>query len=409
MKKFTKEQMDQIQQQVNQIMDRLAEGQSAREICAQMYAEGLEDKTLAQGELMADAVLESISGFDRDYARAKEDLDGFVDAFIEESCKGKSLAERCTYLMKLTAAISGAKAVLDAQTEEAREKARSMVSEAETAEIPEGEATEELEGKLRAQLKNALKGSNILVNALEAQQDALREIEDENAAATLLVDAGSRDIDFRAIMAMQAYINLKNGYYEDIPEDMTAAQVATMVCTYTEEMRILHQVEENHLGEDIAHGILSVLGIVAMTRMSFYAIGGAVLAFESGTFGWILCIPAMMVVCTMFYHAFGRAIDIWFQASRTIVHVTTVAVSAICRGAGRVLDFALTHAKSAITWLAGKAYNGIRRLLDILRGTSAGATVPVMAALPTALEEVVDEGCEETLEEEIPEEELKIH
>lgn len=390
MTKFTKEQMDQMQEQTERIMNQLAEGKTAREICAQMYVDGLENKTLSQGEAMADSILESIRNFDRDYDRAKTDVDAFVDGFVDDACKDKSLAERCTYLMKLIAAISGAKSALDAETEEARELARNMVAEAEAAEIFEGEATEALEEKLRTQLKNALKGSNIMVSALEAQSEKLREIEREDEAAALLVEAGTRNNDYRAIMSMQAYINIKNGMYADIPDDLSAAQVSTMVCAYTEEIHILHEVEQNHMGEEVAHALLAILGIVATCHLA----GAAVIAGVSlctGLFGWILTIPAIMVVLTTVYHVADHIIDGWIKTSGKIVHYAAVGVKAVSRGATRVLDFAATHTKSALSWLTGKVVCAVRRLLDVLRGGHSDQAIQQEAAdLAEDLEEAAE-------------------
>ena len=411
MKNFTKEQMEQMQTQVEQIMAQLSEGKSAREICAQMYVDGLENKTVSQGEAMADAIMDSITSFDRDYDRAKTDVDAFVDAFVDDICKDKSLAERCTYLMKLIAAISGAKSMLDADTDEKREQARNMVAGAEAAQIFEGEATEALELKLRDQLKNALKGSNIMVSTLEAQSEKLREIESEDEAAALLVEAGTRNNDYRAIMAMQAYINIKNGMYEDIPADLSAAQVATMVCAYTEEIHILQQVEQNHLGEDVAHALLSILGLVAIMHMAGAAliVGVSVCAHMFGT---ILCIPAMMVVLTTVYQATERIMDNWISASGKIVHYTAVGVKAIYTGAARVLDFAVTHTKSALSWLTTKAVSAVCRLMDVLRAGHTAQNAEQQASVSAEdLEEAVDEEAAETEiaeEETEPEEEHEV-
>lgn len=399
MKKFAKEQMDCIQQQVTQILDQLSEGKNARDICAQMYVDGLEDKTVAQGEAMADSIMESIDTFDHDYARAKADVDAFVDSFIDEACKDKSLAERCTYLMKLIAAISGAKSTLEAKTEEERVKAQNMVDDAEATQVLEGEATDALEAMLREQLKNALRGSNILVSALEAQNEKLREIESEDEAAALLVEAGTRDNDFRAIMAMQAYINIKNGVYADIPSDLTAAQVATMVCTYTEEIHILHEVEDNNLGEEVAHTLLSILGTVALIDLASGAVAFGTMVCIN-LFGWILTVPAILVVLTTAWHEGKRIVEAWHETSGKIVHYTFVGVKAVYRDAARVLSFATTHAKPVLSWLAAKASTAVRRLLDVLhRGHNAKNPEPVCAE---DLEEAVAEA---DIEEEILEEE----
>lgn len=364
MKKFTQEQIGQLRAQVEQIMENLSEDNTSRDICAQMYVNGLEDKTLAQGEAMADSIFESIAAFDRDYAHAKADLDAFTDSFLEEALKERSLAERCNYLMKLTAAISAARCMFDA--EGGREQARSSVAEADAARIFEEEATEALELQLRAQLKNALQGCSIMVAALEMQRQELLEIESEDEAAALLVEAGTRNNDYRAILAMQAYINIKNGSFEDIPSDTTAAQAATMVCTFTEEVRILHQLKDQSITEETAHLLLMVLGTVAIARMTLPLINIS-MGLCSAMFGSILAIPAMLVVATTICRVAWKVSDAWMEDSAKIVRYTAIGVRALCAAAGCVLSFAAEHAKDALTRMARMAAKAVKRLLNLLR------------------------------------------
>ena len=394
MTKFTKEQMNQIKTQVEMMMDQLAEGKNAREICAQMYVNGLNEKTLSQGEAMADSIMESILDFDRDFNRAKTDVDAFVDEFVNDVCQDKALDERCTYLMKLIAAISSAKTMLDADTDEKREQAQHMITAAENTQVFEDEATEELESRLRMQLKNALRGSDIMISALEAQRKSLTEIENEDEAAALLMDAGNRTIDYRAILSMQAYINIKNGVYEDIPSNVSAAQVATMVCVYEEEIHILQQLETHEIAEEVAHALLGVLGIVAILRMSFTAAGIGV-AICSVMFGWILTIPAVLVLITSLANVSCRMMDEWCDASGKIAHYATVGVKAICHAAERVLSFAAIHTKHAFIWLFDKAKNAVNRLMEMLRVKHDDPETTITAE---DLENAVDE--DELLEEE---------
>ena len=394
MQKFTKEQMEQLKNQTEQMMELLAEEKGAKEICAQMYADQLPDKTYEQGEAMADAILESIAGFDHDYEHAKADVDAFVDTFLETACKDKTLAERCTYLMKLLTAITAAKSTLGAKTEEEREEARQMVEEADAASILDGEATEALEAKLRDQVKNALKGSNIILAAMEVQREALQEIQDEDETAALLVEAGVRNTDFRAIMAMQAYINTVQGTYEEIPADLTAAQAATMVCTYEEEARILQQVAEQHLGEDVAHALLSVLGIVTTLRMAIPAmVIGVNVCFA--TFGWIVAIPASLVVITTATRVVSRIVDAWIKDSKKIVHTVSVGVKSVLKGIATVASYVAVHVP-VVAAVGTRAHSAVLALLGVLRRRKPGKAVE---------ESVTAEDLEAAVEEEISEEE----
>ena len=400
MEKFTKKQMNELNDQIARSMEQLSEGKDVKEICAQMYVDGLEGKTLFQGEAMAESILDSIAAFDRDYARAKADVDAYVDSFVDEACEGKTLEERCAYLTKLIAAVCAAEHTLHANSDAEREQALALVEEADVARFFEGEATELLEQQLIGQLKNALKGSNILLSAIEEQRAYLLEIENEDEAAELLVDAGARGIDYRAILSMQAYINIKNGAYEGIPSDLTAAQTAAMVCTYVEEIHILRRLELKEIGLELANGLLFVLGSVAILRMAVYALGIGT-AVCAGMFSGILMIPAMLVMVTAICHAGWKLVDLWMDTSKKIVRVTAVGVEVVCSMAGAVLNAAVR----TLSWMVKQAAAAVKRLLQVLR-RGRGA----QQAGQTAVVEAQELECaigEEHLEEELFEEEYE--
>jgi len=81
MKTFTKEQNDTLAAQAKEIMSHIGENESTRKIMARIYVENLEDKTVKQGEVMADAIIEQVKQFDADYKDAKENRDSFVKKF----------------------------------------------------------------------------------------------------------------------------------------------------------------------------------------------------------------------------------------------------------------------------------------------------------------------------------------
>lgn len=409
MKKFTEKQMEELKAQVTTIMDRLAEGMDTTQICAQMYVDDLENKTLTQGEAMAESILDSIAEFDRDYARAKADVDTFVDDFVYEACGEKPLEERCTYLTKLISAVCAADHILHPDSRNAHRHALTLVVTADEVHFQEGEATEKLERHLLDQLKNALKGSSILFSAISTQREALLEIEEEDKAASILVDVGSRDIDYRAILSMQAYINIKKGAYEDIPDDLSAAQTATMVCTCMEELNILHRLDKKEIGLELASALLGILGIVAIVRMSISAVvAGTVLC--ASMFGWFLAIPAVMVVVTSIIDCSAKIAALWAENCKTIVRVTSLCVKSVCWAAGAVLSFAVKHTIQAVSWMLKQAMAVVKRVINLLhRGKKAQESDPTAVVDAEELEAVIEEDLfeEEILEEELPEEEYE--
>lgn len=85
MKKFTDDQIHSLMEQAKAMLEGIGEGQSVRDIMARHYADSLDDKTLDQGLIMADAMLEAVKDFDTDYHKAVEDMDGFIRRFQEEA------------------------------------------------------------------------------------------------------------------------------------------------------------------------------------------------------------------------------------------------------------------------------------------------------------------------------------
>ena len=61
---FKKEQYERLTVETKAILEKLGEGKSARDVMAQIYVDNLEDKTLKQGELMADGILQSVKNFE---------------------------------------------------------------------------------------------------------------------------------------------------------------------------------------------------------------------------------------------------------------------------------------------------------------------------------------------------------
>ena len=115
MKKLTEEQMDMVEKQGKEILEK-SEGSNIRELLAEIYVDYLDDKTLRQGRIMADSILSSIQSFDSDFGEARENLNGYVDKFINRICRDKSCAERCSLLAKLSTATAGASRVWAAES-----------------------------------------------------------------------------------------------------------------------------------------------------------------------------------------------------------------------------------------------------------------------------------------------------
>ena len=79
MLELRKEQKELLMEQTRLMLDRAGEGMSTRDIMAHIYVEGLDGKTLEQGRMMADAIIESVTAFDSQYAQACSNMSDWLE------------------------------------------------------------------------------------------------------------------------------------------------------------------------------------------------------------------------------------------------------------------------------------------------------------------------------------------
>lgn len=294
MQNFTKEQIADLMDQTIQITASINEGETTRDIMARLYVENMQDKTPEQGLAVADKILETVKKFDTEYALAREDLDRYINNFQDKVEQGKTLCERCNYWLKLAAAITAAGEDLTTGTIN-REQ---IVAELEALQISEEEATEEIAQQLRQQAFEALKNSGVLLSGLKELEAALNEMDTADAAAGLLINLGNREVEYRAIMSMLAYTKVKNGELDNIPVEMTAAQITTCVCTAVEQANIAEGVANGSIMVEIATVLLEMLA--AITVVMFLAD-----MFVVGYVATTTLLPALLAIPACRIFAFG--------------------------------------------------------------------------------------------------------
>ncbi len=323
----TKEQNELLAAQAAEILKNISEGQTTRDIIARIYVESLEDKTLKQGQIMADSILKSVKDFDADYKEAQENLDRYLKKFQDKIDEGKTCVERCNYWLKLSAAISSATVAMG---EDGADREQ-ILQEIENLEISESEATPEREKELREQAMEAIKNSGVMLGALAEQAAELEAMENADEAAGLLIDLGNKEIEYRAIVAMLAYTKVKNGEFDNIPVEMTAAQVATLVCAEIEQAKIMEAVGKGDLAVDIASGLLSILGVVVLSVFT-YSILTIGIGVTLNVFNLIFAIPLCMMLIAGVLRAFNKASDAWEKDSSIIVKGTIVVIKYVVFG-----------------------------------------------------------------------------
>lgn len=357
MKKFTDDQIHSLMEQAKAMLEGIGEGQSVRDIMARHYADSLDNKTLDQGLIMADAMLEAVKDFDTDYHKAVEDMDGFIRRFQEEADQGKTCAERCNYWLRLAGALNAAGQVLS-DSEADRDQ---ILSQLDGLKVSEEEATPQLEEELRQRARDAMKESGILMTGIVANADVLEQVEGPEETAELLIDLGNQETEYRAMVAMLAYTHVKTGQMENIPVDMTAVQLTHLVCSQVEYIRIVNAVGKDYTME-VAEMLLYALGLVVLVKV-FTPLLFVTINLATEMFGALLLIPAMMMTTGLYLYAFDKAQEAWRAECGRIIRVSTVAVSHISRAARKLANYVKVSVFPGIGRAAKSIFNALIRLV----------------------------------------------
>ena len=332
---LTNVQIEETRQQAEEIIKNIDGGMDIRDVLANIYVSSFAEKSMMQGLIMADTVLESIQKFEADYSNAKANPDAFIDEKLRILAGEKSLYERCELWLKMTNVITKSVNLIENSDE-----AEFDVGNMDKNSINPQDATEEYEASLYNNLVEALKGSGILLSTMLKNIDGLNEIENSEETVKLLVDIGIKEIDLRAIMSMLIYSKIKNNQIKNIPVDMTLDQVTTIVCVQTETINIMEALEEGTISEKIAELFLRALGLVAIVSIAVLLFV-ATIEIVAGAFAtcWWLTLLALPTIWSL-YKDIDSIIDLvmegWAKASEKIVKFVSVKLKTVKRGLVRV-------------------------------------------------------------------------
>lgn len=322
---FTKKQYECLIDESKKIMENMAEGQNVRDIMAQIYVDNLKDKTLQQGALMADSILQNVKDFDESYQAAQENLDEFLEDFQKKADEGKSCVERCNYWLKLAAAIAAAQDVMEEGAD--REE---LLQKLDELSVSEEEATSDREAQLRNAAADAIRNSHLLLSAIIEQNDLLEELDSAKDAAGILIDFCDHETEYRAMVSMLAYTKIKNGTFEGMPADITAEQVTAIVCAGIEEARILDEVGKGKMSVDVATVLLGILGAALLVTL---AIASGAIGIVTGIVGVLLNVCIGIVVVFVLLGLMAEGIQALKLAG-------TIIAGLVSKGATAVIDFA---------------------------------------------------------------------
>lgn len=262
---ISQENLELLDRQLQEIREQTAGGKSTREVLAAIYQEHLPEKSDKQANLMADEVIDSVTGFYQDLYAARENREAFLEEKLSQLTDGQDPVQRCNTLLRLQRAL----AAINLETVRSAMKGEEQSGPPNAPEVrtvTEAEATPELEAELTAEIKALLDGSLFLAPLLPETTELLSQLADGDAE--MLLDAGSGRLDYLAAISMLAYINIKSGAFPEIPEDTTLHEVATIVCAACESSKAAAQAAEEGWVEAVLAGVLELIGLVAAFRLA---------------------------------------------------------------------------------------------------------------------------------------------
>jgi hypothetical protein len=331
MKTVNKEHYTEMKKRADAILNQKAEGMAAREIMAHIYVDGLQDKTMEQGLVMADRALEAIVDFNRTYAEAVKQKDKAFEKLLEDILEGKSLTERCNILSALYAGARAANARMEGED---REVCDEILFEADEEPVTEDEATEELAQELKEKVLEAFQNTSILSRGMLRQADQVEELIAGQGISQMVVQIGEEEAEYEGILAMIAYVESKTADIKELPPDISIEETACIVAATIAQEQIIRRYTAGEIAMNAAVALLDILGFVLLLKLAakLFVLG---VSMATSLCGMIIAIPAVVFVGLAIMGVFGEAVKAWNGGARAAVNLT---VSAVKLGAGQADD-----------------------------------------------------------------------
>ena len=331
MKTVNKEHYTEMKKRADAILNQKAEGMAAREIMAHIYVDGLQDKTMEQGLVMADRALEAIVDFNRTYAEAVKQKDKAFEKLLEGILEGKSLTERCNILSALYAGARAANARMEGED---REVCDEILFEADEEPVTEDEATEELAQELKEKVLEAFQNTSILSRGMLRQADQVEELIAGQGISQMVVQIGEEEAEYEGILAMIAYVESKTADIKELPPDISIEETACIVAATIAQEQIIRRYTAGEIAMNAAVALLDILGCVLLLKLAakLFVLG---VSMATSLCGMIIAIPAVVFVGLAIMGVFGEAVKAWNGGARAAVNLT---VSAVKLGAGQADD-----------------------------------------------------------------------
>lgn len=301
---LSKDQMEMLRKDCMELLRKDEAGCDTRTILKDMYCGFYPDKTEDIGYLMADKVIGYVEEYEQEVAQAMENADGWYEEKVQAILREKeSCEERCNTLYRVRVGLAAA----EISASRGQEAAESYIEEHFRKAFTVEEATEELEAKLKEELKNTIGSNALLASALDAYVENAANAEDDIEHA--VIRYGEDASKFKAVVAMKSYLESgEDGYLVDaIPADATLRDIAYSACAGVDTLGIAAAVENGEMEEPLASRIIHAVGMVlgGLVALKIAVIAGtAVMAVSVGS---ILTFIGGVAVAGIIFEVIGEA------------------------------------------------------------------------------------------------------
>ncbi len=266
MRMISEKTMRQIRDLADEALKRTAAGEDAVQAAADLYCERLPDKAPALGRMMAGRLNETVERYERACAAARENRPGWLAEETEALLEGRSPEERREVLVRMAQAMA-------------------RLNGEEPPAVPEGTGPA-AEAGLIGLLEELNRRCALDKAALEALTGALDAVETPEDAAESLSLEREQLHAARVLMSMAAYLNAKNGAFEDIPPTMTLDETALAVSAALDARQAAWEVAGGEIsaerGARVMRAVGAALGFTLSTAFALLGAGCLMEAIPAG-------------------------------------------------------------------------------------------------------------------------------
>ncbi len=288
--KLSEKEIAKLMKEAQKALDRYQDCESVTDVMASMYTERMPNKTMAQGQLMAEEINEQIKIFDSLYQSAVTNFDNAVRAYFYDATSDKSMRERCELLEKLNLTLT----LINEADKQKGGDYSGIAEKVDQITVTEQEADSMLMVELMNKTIDELKKSKTLIRNMDKCAAELEELKSLGISEILTGFVGC-ETDYRALLTMTAYIKIKNEKIKGVPSDLTAAQVSALVYSGIEEMIIAEKTAGGGLTPEEAENFITILGTILMVfftgaMLIYISIPTALTGFLAGLSGSLLVV-----------------------------------------------------------------------------------------------------------------------